>query len=94
MGDYKPYVVRCSEPGCSAPAEYKIAARWTDGTLVELKSYAFACEKHREPLLERSRERRAQCHLSEGEQLDPVVAYSFTPGKLDSEMLGAADNDG
>jgi hypothetical protein len=89
MGEYKPYVVRCSEPGCSAPAEYKIAARWTDGTLVELKPYGFACKAHMEPMLERSRQRRAECRLSEGEQLDPVVAYRFTAGKTDSEMLGA-----
>lgn len=90
MGDYKPYVVRCSEAGCSAPAELKIASRWTDGTLVELKSYAFACKKHADALLQRARQRRAECRLSEGEQLDPVAAYPFTPGKLDSEMLGGS----
>lgn len=87
MGEYKPYVVRCSASGCSEAAEFKIAARWTDGTLVELKPYGFACRKHKEPMLEQSRQRRAECRLSEGEQLDPVIAYPFAAGKLDSEML-------
>ena len=47
--------VTCSHESCREQAAYKIAARWTDGRLAELKTYGFACSEHlgnifREPL--------------------------------------------
>ena len=39
-------IIPCSQPDCRAPAAYKIAARWSDGHLAELKTYGFACSEH------------------------------------------------
>ncbi len=39
-------VVQCSQTDCREPAAYKIAARWSDGRVAELKTYAFACQDH------------------------------------------------
>ena len=38
--------VTCSHGSCTEPAAYKIAARWSDGRLAELKTYGFACSEH------------------------------------------------
>jgi hypothetical protein len=38
-----PYPIYCSGKGCKNQAEYKIAARWSDGVVSELKTYALCC---------------------------------------------------
>ena len=38
--------VACTHGSCREPAAYKIAARWSDGRLAELKTYGFACSEH------------------------------------------------
>ena len=42
----KTNLVTCSNGTCREPAAYKIAARWSDGRLAELKTYGFACSEH------------------------------------------------
>ncbi len=41
-------VLLARPPGCRAPAVYKIAATWSDGSSRELKNYGLACEGHRD----------------------------------------------
>ena len=38
-----PYPVLCYAPGCTRPAAFKVAARWSDGVTGELKTYSLAC---------------------------------------------------
>lgn len=38
-----PYPVICYAPECRRIAVYKVAARWSDGTTGELKTYSLSC---------------------------------------------------
>ena len=42
----RPILSPARNESCSEQAAYKIAARWTDGRLAELKTYGFACSEH------------------------------------------------
>ncbi len=55
--------IPCSQPDCRAPAAYKIAARWSDGHLAELKTYGFACSEHLGDSLSRFRAAPVELHL-------------------------------
>ena len=56
-----PYEVVCTRPGCRRPALYKIAARWSDGTTEELKTYGLTCAECLAEWYGRSREKQAAC---------------------------------
>lgn len=76
----------CTAPGCGRPALFKIAAVWSDGTSRELKTYALACEGHRETLLQASESRQADLRLAEGETVERVGIYQLLPGVRDAEL--------
>ncbi len=76
----------CSEPGCDRPALYKIAAVWSDGTSRELKTYALACEHHRDAQRQAASSRRAGLKLAEGEVVEPIGVYRLLPGVRDAEL--------
>jgi hypothetical protein len=38
-----PYPISCYTSDCGRLAQYKIAARWSDGVTQELKTYALTC---------------------------------------------------
>ena len=61
------YPVTC---GCGAAATHKIAARWSDGVTVELKTYALCCANCAEAELASALTRRAACRLTHGETLE------------------------
>jgi hypothetical protein len=86
MIQYKPYRVVCSAKGCARADEYKIAAQWTDGALVELKPYGFACSEHLAEAYRAAKEKRTRCRLSVGESLGPVGIYRFRPGASDQQI--------
>ncbi len=69
------YVPTCRAQGCNAPARYRIAAPWSDGTSSELKNYGLACENCRDLLLADARARRARLKLAEGEIVGEVQAF-------------------
>jgi hypothetical protein len=79
----KAYPVLCSFPECRGPAAYKIAARWSDGQLAELKTYGFACSEHIGAVFRDSQERRLDYVLSPGESLEEMAIYRYEPGKRD-----------
>lgn len=70
-----PYRVGCS--GCPAEAGFKVAARWSDGTTAELKTYALGCRECLPVLLARARVRWAACRRAEGETLDLPAVYEL-----------------
>jgi hypothetical protein len=86
-----PYPVLCYGPGCTAPAMYKIAARWSDGTTAELKTYGLACPDCLPAQLARAVERRAACRLAPGETLDAPGVYELARGGRDRALARRPD---
>jgi hypothetical protein len=75
--------VTCSHPTCSEQAAYKIAARWTDGRLAELKTYGFACSEHLGDVFRESLDRQEHYTPGPGETLEELAIYRYEPGKRD-----------
>ena len=86
-----PYPVLCYAAGCSAPARYKIAARWSDGTTHELKTYALACPACLGTLFAVARTKRAACRLAPGESLEAPGVYELTRGARDRTLTRRPD---
>lgn len=81
-----PYPVYCYRPGCERLAEFKIAARWSDGITQELKTYALTCGECLAELFRRSREKQAACRLAPGEVLEPPGIYRLERGTRDQKL--------
>jgi hypothetical protein len=79
-------VVLCSHPRCSEPAGYKIAARWSDGSFAELKTYGFACSDHLGEVFQDAENRRLDYTLCPGEVIEEIAIYRFEPGKRDRQL--------
>jgi hypothetical protein len=79
-------VVRCSLPGCTEPAAYKIAAQWSDGNFSELKSYGFACSDHLGPVFREAEQRREDYAPHPGETLEEIAIYKFDQGRRDRQL--------
>lgn len=87
----KPYPVLCYAPGCSRPAEFKIAARWSDGITDELKTYSLACPGCLNLLFASATIRRAGCRLAPGETLDEPGIYELHRGERDRSLKRRSD---
>lgn len=83
-----PYPVLCA---CSAPAAFKVAARWSDGTTQELKTYALACASCLPSLFARAVAKREACHLAPGETLDAPGIFDLARGSRDKQLARRAD---
>src|SRR5512144_2944372 len=81
------YLVLCTTEGCQPPAQYKIAAVWSDGTTHELKTYGLSCEEHLESQFHKSREKQKKCRLAEGETLSAPQIYFIESGRRDRELV-------
>ena len=79
--------VRCSLPDCSAPAAYKIAAQWSDGSFSELKSYGFSCSDHLGPVFREAEDRREEYAPVANETLEEIAIYKYEQGKRDRQLL-------
>ncbi len=77
------HVVICSHPLCREPAAYKIAARWTDGRLAELKTYGFACSEHIGDVFGQAEKRRLDYKPAAAESIEELAIYRYEPGKRD-----------
>jgi hypothetical protein len=86
-----PYPVLCYAPGCSAPAVFKIAARWSDGTTHELKTYALSCAACLPKLFAAAVAKRAACRLAPGESLEAPGVYELTRGARDRTLTRRPD---
>jgi hypothetical protein len=67
-------------------AVYKIAARWSDGSTEELKTYALCCEKCLADWHRRSCAKQAACRLARGETLERPGVYRLEGGRRDREL--------
>jgi hypothetical protein len=86
-----PYPVLCYAPGCGQPAQFKIAALWSDGTTHELKTYALTCGGCRAELFARARQKQQACRLAAGETLGAPAVYELTRGARDRELVRRQD---
>ncbi len=86
-----PYPVVCYAPGCDAPAVYKIAARWSDGTTHELKTYALTCAACLAGQFAAAVTKRAACRLTAGETLDAPGVYDLARGARDRVLTRRPD---
>jgi hypothetical protein len=86
-----PYQVFCYTKGCKNPAEYKIAARWSDGVVSELKTYALCCEDCLPNWLQGGRDRQKACRLTPGETLEVPGIYRLQHGKRDQALQRLSD---
>jgi len=89
-----PYPVRCYTGGCGRPAEYKIAARWSDGVTSELKTYGLTCADCVERWYRRAVQSRAACRVAPGETLEEPGVYLIARGTRDQQLERAADVEG
>jgi hypothetical protein len=86
-----PYQVLCSSRDCKNPALYKIAARWSDGVVGELKTYGLACAEHLGDEFQRAREKQRTCRLTAGETLETPGIYHLSRGQRDQTLERRAD---
>jgi hypothetical protein len=85
------YPVRCTNPGCTELALYKIASRWSDGITRELKTYALSCSKCLAQSFQRSRAKQAACRLAPGESLEFPSIYEISRGTRDAQLVRRED---
>ncbi len=86
-----PYPILCTTRGCGQRAQYKIAARWSDGVTQELKTYALTCAACLTVAFHHSRAKQAACRLAPGETLEPSGIYDLAPGQRDQQLRRRTD---
>jgi hypothetical protein len=86
-----PYPILCYTPECGKPAQYKIAARWSDGLTGELKTYALSCADCLPEWFRRSRAKQAACRLAPGETLGKPWIFHMERGHRDQQLQRLAE---
>ncbi len=86
-----PYPIYCYTPGCKNLATHKIAARWSDGVVAELKTYGLCCETCLPDWFKKSRAKQQLSRLVPGESLDPCGIYHLRHGVRDQQLERLAD---
>lgn len=81
-----PYPIYCHNRTCKNLAQYKIAARWSDGLRSELKTYDLCCEECLPEAYRRAVHKRAACALVPGETLDVPGIYRIERGLRDQQL--------
>lgn len=76
----------CYTRGCKDLAVYKIAGRWSDGTVWELKTYALCCGNCLEPWFRESRRKQTLCRLTTGETLESPGIFALDRGQRDQQL--------
>lgn len=81
-----PYPPLCYTPHCGQPADYKIAARWSDGVTEELKTYSLCCERCLPETYQQSCAKQRACRLAPGEILEAPGIYRLQRGLADRTL--------
>jgi hypothetical protein len=81
-----PYPIHCTRAGCARLAVYKLAARWSDGTTSELKTYALSCAECLPEAYRNSCVKQTACRLARGETLRTPGIYLLVHGQRDQEL--------
>src|SRR4051794_11635065 len=85
------YAILCTRNNCARPAVYKIAARWSDGTTEELKTYELCCEECLPEIFRLSCEKQRACRTTKGETLETPGIYLLARGQRDQRLERRAD---
>jgi hypothetical protein len=85
------YPVTCIQPGCGRPAEYKIAARWSDGQTHELKTYGLVCGTCLPAQFAAALAKQAACCLAPGECLERPGIFRLAAGLRDQKLERLTD---
>jgi hypothetical protein len=90
-----PYPIYCYTKGCKNLATHKIAARWSDGMVSELKTYGLCCADCLPTTFRASRARQKMSRLVAGETLDPCGIYHLQRGARDQQLerLSSLENE-
>jgi hypothetical protein len=86
-----PYPLLCYSPGCGKPAEYKIAAQWSNGLTSELKTYGLTCGTCLSKWFQRACERQRACRLAPGETLSTPNLFRLERGLRDQYLVRLRD---
>jgi hypothetical protein len=81
-----PYEIFCLTKGCKSLAQFKIAARWSDGVVSELKTYGLCCEECLPKWFQRGRDTHNACRLTPGETLETPGIYLLQRGERDKVL--------
>jgi hypothetical protein len=81
-----PYPIYCYSKDCKNLAEYKIAARWSDGIVSELKTYGLCCHDCAPAWLRRSRAKQQATRRAPGETLEPCGIFRLAHGSRDQQL--------
>jgi hypothetical protein len=82
-----PYPVLCYAKGCEHEAAFKIAARWSDGVIRELKTYFLACRECLPRLYQEALVKKEACRLTAGETLGDPEVFEIQRGSRDKELV-------
>lgn len=86
-----PYPIPCQTKECVRPAQFKIAARWSDGITEELKTYALCCQECLSSWFRRSCEAQARCRRAKNETLEVPGIYELQRGQRDRQLVRRPD---
>ncbi len=79
------YPIICST--CTAPAEYKVAAEWSDGQTSELKTYSLSCAKCLAANFAKAKVKQAKCRLLHGETLAIPGIYALGRRNAERQLV-------
>jgi hypothetical protein len=85
------YPIYCYTKGCKNLATHKIAARWSDGMVAELKTYGLCCDDCLATWFRQSREKQQAGRLAPGESLEPCGIYHLQRGARDQQLARRVD---
>jgi hypothetical protein len=86
-----PYPVLCYAANCSNLAAFKVAARWSDGIMDELKTYYLSCPDCLTRLYASAVAKRVACRLVPGESLDAPAIFELHRGERDKTLRRRKD---
>lgn len=81
-----PYPVYCYTKDCKNLAQYKIAARWSDGIVSELKTYGLCCEDCLPERFRQARARQGTARFAAHETLEPCGIFRLEHGSRDVQL--------
>ena len=81
-----PYPIYCYTKGCKNLATHKIAARWSDGVVSELKTYGLCCTDCLPAWFRQCRDKLRTSHLLPGETLEQPGIYQLQHGARDQQL--------
>ena len=87
----KPYKIICQQLNCGNCANFKIASRWSDGGVEDLKTYALVCEDCLRDAFRTSNFKHKKCRTIAGEVLVPPMIFELQTGVHSGQLVRRID---